>query len=135
MRSHDQAPVQQCFNIPWVYTIMLALLAVIVPGLGCEKSKKRPTQAEICRRGCAYRLACIEDLALEKAVTDANREHLRHEQRRNRQKYLEFCVKACRSGKPRFRAYARCGTSEKTCKAYFRCESDSIRRLKGKRTP
>jgi len=88
---------------------------------GCKK--KKPTQAEICRKGCEYRLRCVEELALEKAVTAANREHIRRDQQKNHKKYAEYCVRKCTADEARFRHFAKCGTESKHCKAYFECES------------
>jgi hypothetical protein len=97
------------------------LLALAFPA-GCRKPRP-PSQAEICAKGCAYRLACVDELALEKAVTDANRDHLRKSQEAARPGYQQHCVKRCTAGVPRFRAFADCGTRSADCTAYFACEA------------
>ncbi|MFH2007744.1 MAG: hypothetical protein ABI333_14255 [bacterium] len=99
----------------------LPLFAFAGAGVGCKK--KKPTQAEICRKGCEYRLQCVEELALEKAVTAANREHIRRNQEKNHKKFVDYCARRCDAGEARFRHFARCGTESKHCKAYFECES------------
>jgi hypothetical protein len=94
---------------------------------GCKP--KKMSQAQICKKGCEYRLACIEELELDKAVTDANRAITQRNQQKKHDGFLKFCVDACnRSPKQgqsritkRMRGYAECGVKAKTCAAFFQC--------------
>jgi hypothetical protein len=86
---------------------------------GCKPRKM--SQAQICKKGCEYRLACIEELELDKAVTDANRAVIKQRQQKNHDAFEKFCVDACTQGKQRLRGYAACGVKAKTCEAFFRC--------------
>lgn len=111
---------------------MAATLAVVAVGLttlpSCKpKTKPGLTPAERCRKGCELRVRCIEEMALEKAVTDANREHIRRTQQKDHQGYVDYCVKACDAGRARFVAFAKCGVEAKDCEDYFRCESAATR--------
>ncbi|MDY0004316.1 MAG: hypothetical protein RBU30_23650, partial [Polyangia bacterium] len=97
---------------------------------GCKKpGKAELTPAERCQRGCERRLQCVEELALDKAVTEANREHLKRSQSKSRKGHLGYCLKACNAGQPRFEAFARCGVSAKDCDDYFKCESAAAKDL------
>jgi len=97
----------------------LAAVALGLATWGCKP--KKMSQAQICEKGCAYRLACIEELALDKAVTDANRAITRQRQQKDHDGFLKFCVDACKQGKRRLRGYAACGVKVKTCADFFEC--------------
>lgn len=99
--------------------IGLATMALGWATSGCKPQKM--SQARICEKGCAYRLACIEELALDKAVTDANRAITKQRQQKDHDGFLKFCVDACNQGKRRLRGYAACGVKVKTCAAFFEC--------------
>ena len=92
-------------------------LGCLIPG--CKP--KPMSQAQICKKGCAYRLACIEELALHKAVTDANRAITAQNQKKEHDGYLKYCVDACNKGNKRLRGYAVCGVKVKTCAGFFQC--------------
>ena len=114
----------------------IACLLVWTAGAGCKKgSKPELTPRERCQRGCEHRLRCVEELALDKAVTEANREHVKRAQGKRHQKHLDHCVKACLAERPRFQAFARCGLSAKDCEGYFRCESAAVKGLETKDPP
>lgn len=97
----------------------LAALALGCLTPGCKP--KKMSQAQICKKGCAYRLACIEELALDKAVTDANRTITQQRQNKEHDGFLKFCVDACNKGHKRLRGYADCGVKAKTCAGFFQC--------------
>jgi hypothetical protein len=97
----------------------LAASALCALAPGCKPRKM--SQAQICRKGCEFRLACIEELELEKAVTDANRAIVRQRQRKGHASFLKYCVDACNQGKRRLRGYAACGVEAKTCGTFFQC--------------
>ncbi len=85
------------------------------------------SQGQICSKGCEFRLACIEELELDKAVTEANRAITQKNQLQKHDGFLKFCVDACNQGPSkgripkRMRGYAACGVKAKTCSAFFRC--------------
>ncbi len=117
-----------------VRLVVLAMSLLVVGGAaGCKKDKAKLTQAQRYRKGCEYRVSCIEEMALNKAVTDANRENLRLTQQKSHGRFVQYCVKACTAGKPRFKAFARCGNEARDCEAYFRCESEAIKKLRASR--
>lgn len=101
---------------------MVAVLATMALGClapGCKP--KTMSQAEICHKGCDYRLACIEELALDKAVTDANRAITKQRQQKEHDGFLKYCADACKKGNKRLRGYADCGVKVKTCAGFFQC--------------
>jgi hypothetical protein len=100
---------------------------------GCKPEKKELTPAQRCRQGCEYRVQCIEQMALQKAVTEANRRHLRKTQKKSHDRFVDFCYRSCMAGKARFRAFARCGVTAKSCDEYFECESQKTRAPKAPR--
>jgi hypothetical protein len=110
--------------------VLCALAALGSPGCKPERSEKKLTAKQRCRQGCEYRVQCIEEMALNKAVTAANRAHLRRQQQKSHQRFVDFCYEACVAEKPRFQAFARCGVTAKGCEAYYRCESEQISKLK-----
>ena len=108
--------------------VLLLGVAAAGPATGCKK-KKALSQAQICRKGCEFRLACIEEMALDKAVTDANREVVKQTQSKNHQQFLDYCVGKCDGADARFRAYGACGAKANNCRDYFACESQAIKDL------
>ncbi len=110
--------------------MLCALTALGNPGCKPEQSKTKLTPKQECRQGCEYRVQCIEEMALKKAVTAANRAHLRRQQKKSHQRFVDFCYESCVAKKPRFRTFARCGVTATGCEAYFRCESERISKLK-----
>ena len=104
--------------------LVLGLVIVALAGgfAGCRKKKKsRLTQGQVCEKGCEFRLACIEELELDKAVTEANRSHIERTQKKNHDRFLKYCVDHCKAGKKRLRGYADCGVKSKDCRAFFKC--------------
>jgi hypothetical protein len=110
-------------------TIVPGLLLVPLLLLPACRKERVPTPKEICEKGCAYRLACVDELELERAVTEANREHLRQRQAAARPGFLKPCVERCRKGVPRFKAFGDCGSMARDCPGYFDCESRALKGL------
>ncbi len=106
-------------RIPPLFTMALLAGALGCLTPGCKP--KKMTQAQICKKGCEYRLACIEEMELDKSVTEANRAIVKQAQQKKHAEYLSYCVQACKKGGKRFRGYAACGLKAKTCGAFFQC--------------
>ena len=108
--------------------LLFTLGAVGCAGLALTacKKKKKMSQAEICKQGCQYRMACVNDLELEKSPDDAVREHLRRRQAKETTKFVRNCVEQCRAGHGLFRAQAACGVKAHNCDNYFTCESKGV---------
>lgn len=117
---------------PCFHVLVCACFFLLAGAVGTSCNKAKPPElspGERCRQGCERRLACVEELALDKAVTEANREHVKRSQARSRKGHLAYCLKACNEGQARFQAFARCGLAAKDCEGYFRCESAAVKAL------
>lgn len=99
--------------------LVLALGGLAGAASGCKP--KKMSQAQRCKKGCEYRLACIEEMALDRAVTEANRAVIKQRQKKEHDGYVKFCVEACNRGQKRLRGYATCGVKAKSCAAFFQC--------------
>jgi hypothetical protein len=69
----------------------------------------------------------VDELELERAVTEANREHLRQRQAAARPGFVKHCVERCVKGVPRFKAFGDCGSMARDGPAYFDCESRALK--------